>query len=80
MKHFKDRKFSLFNYMCDILYNFYEKNELEHMCALESLWAGNYKTIEDYVFLKRFSNVWERVEERETIRSIRDNKSATDEE
>ena len=26
MKHFKERKFSLFNYMCDILYDFYERS------------------------------------------------------
>jgi len=65
MKHFKDRKFSLFNYMCDILYNFYEKNGLEHCCALESRIGGNYKTEEQKEWLERFSRVWEMVEQRE---------------
>ena len=65
MKHFKDREFSLFNYMCDILYNFYEENDLEHMCALDSLAVGNYNNTKQYLFLKRFCDVWEKVEERE---------------
>ena len=65
MKHFKERKFTLFNYMCDILYDFYEKNELEHLCALDSLAVGNYNNTKQYLFLKRFSNIWERVEQRE---------------
>ena len=65
MKHFKERKFTLFNYMCDILNEFYEKNELEHCCALESLIGGNYNSEEQKEWLDRFSNIWERVEQRE---------------
>ena len=68
MKHFKDREFSLFNYMCDILYNFYETNGLEHGCALESLTGGNYNNEQQKEFLKRFGDVWERVEQREVKR------------
>ena len=68
MKHFKYRKFSLFNYMCDILYNFYDKNGLEHCCALESRIGGNYKTEEQKEWLERFSRVWEMVEQREISR------------
>ena len=59
------KKFSLFNYMSDILHNFYEKNDLEHMCALDSLAVGNYNNRQQYLFLKRFSKVWEKVEQRE---------------
>lgn len=61
-------KFSLLNYMCDILYNFYEENDLEHRCALESIIGGNYKTEEQREWLERFSNIWERVEQREVNR------------
>jgi len=68
MKHFKEREFSLFNYMCDILYNFYERNDLEHCCALESLMGGNYNNEQQKEFLKRFGDVWERVEQREVQR------------
>ena len=68
MKHFKDREFSLFNYMCDILYNFYERNDLEHGCALESLMGGNFNNEQQKEFLKRFGDVWERVEQRELQR------------
>jgi len=69
MKYFKERKFSLFNYMCNILYDFYEKNNLEHLCALDSLVVGNYQNTKQYLFLKRFCNIWERVEARENDRS-----------
>ena len=65
MKRFKDRKFNLHNYMCDILYEFYEKNELEHLCASDSLAVGNYKNTKHYLFLQRFCSVWDRVEQRE---------------
>jgi len=68
MKHFKERKFSLLNYMCDILYDFYERNDLEHCCALESLMGGNYNNEQQKEFLKRFGDVWERVEQREVQR------------
>ena len=62
------KKFSLFNFMCDILYNFYEENNLEHMCALDSLAVGNYKNTKQYLFLQRFSKVWDKVEQREVNR------------
>ena len=65
MKNFKDREFSLFNYMCDILFEFYEKNGLEHMCALESRMCGNYKTEEQKEWLERFGEVLDKVENRE---------------
>lgn len=65
MKHFKDRKFNLHNYMCDILCEFYEKNELEHLCASDSLAVGNYKNTKHYLFLQRFCSIWDRVEQRE---------------
>jgi len=68
MKHFKEREFSLLNYMCDILYDFYERNDLEHMCALDSLAVGNYKNSKHYIFLQRFSDIWERAEQREVTR------------
>lgn len=51
--------------MCDIAFNFYETNDLEHMCVLESRMCGNYKTEEQKEWLERFSEVWDRVEERE---------------
>ena len=65
MKHFKERKFSLFNYMCDILYDFYERNGLEHCCALESIMVGNYNTEKQKKWLERFGDVWEKVEQRQ---------------
>lgn len=64
MKHFVERKFSLFNYMGDILYNFYETNNLEHLCALESLIGGNYNNEQQREWLQRFSNIWDKVEHR----------------
>jgi hypothetical protein len=64
MKHFNNRKFSLFNHMCDILFEFYEKNGLEHMCALEAQISGNYKTEDQKEWLERFCNVLDRVENR----------------
>lgn len=64
MKHFVKRKFSLFNYMGDILYNFYETNNLEHCCALESLIGGNYKNEYQKKWLQRFSSIWDKVEHR----------------
>ena len=68
MKNFKDREFSLLNYMCYILFEFYEKNGLEHCCALESRMGGNYNTDEQYEWLERFGDVWERVEQRHLAR------------
>ena len=68
MKNFKDREFSLLNYMCDIAFNFYEKNNLEHLCVRESQLVGNYDTEEQLKWLQRFSKVWEKVEDREVER------------
>ncbi len=70
MKNFKDREFSLLNYMCDIAFNFYEENNLEHLCVMESQLAGNYNTEEQLEWLQRFSEVWDRVEERHVARSV----------
>lgn len=70
MKHFNNRKFSLMNYMCDILFDFYEKNKLKHMCALESRMSGNYKTEDQKEWLERFGDVWDRIENREVERSV----------
>jgi hypothetical protein len=53
------------NFMCDILGNFYDKHNLEHICALESQMVGNYKTDEQLEWLERFSEVWEKVADRE---------------
>ena len=57
-------KFDLYNYMADILINFYKKNNLEHLCALESLIGGNFKTIEQREWLERFCIVWGKLEDR----------------
>lgn len=57
-------KFNLYNYMADILINFYEKNNLEHLCALDSQIVGNYKTPEQREWLERFTKVWEKLEGR----------------
>lgn len=65
MKHFKKWNFSLSIYMCDILYDFYERNGLDHCCALESLIGGNFHNEEQEEWLRRFNDVWERVEQRD---------------
>ena len=39
-------KFDLMDTMTDALDNFYEKNDLQHLCALDSQIVGNYKTPE----------------------------------
>jgi len=70
MKNFKDREFSLHNYMCDILFEFYEKNGLEHLCALDSQYAGNYNDIYQLAWLIRFCEVWDKVEQREVARRV----------
>ena len=51
---------SFFNLMADILDNFCNTYNLEHASADEITW----KTQEQREWLKRFSNTWERVEER----------------
>ena len=60
----KGRDFSLIDYMADILNNFYEENKLEHLCALESRVIGNYHNDEQYEWLERFGDVWDKVEQR----------------
>lgn len=55
---------SLIDYMADILNNFYEKNGLEHACASESRSGGNYNNQEQYDWLERFGDVWDKVEQR----------------
>tara|TARA_R110001606_G_scaffold388983_1_gene554688 strand:- start:271 stop:477 length:207 start_codon:yes stop_codon:yes gene_type:complete len=67
MQHFTNRPFTLFNYMCDILFNFYETNNLEHLCALESTMCGNYNTDEQLEWLERFLEVLEKVDSRKTV-------------
>jgi len=52
------------------LFDFYEKNKLEHMCALESRMSGNYKTEDQKEWLERFGDVWDRIENREVERSV----------
>ena len=60
----KKSKFDLMDYMSEILQNFYDKNGLEHMCALDSQYCGNYKNQEQYKWLQRFCNTWDKVEYR----------------
>ena len=60
----KGRDFSLIDYMADILNNFYEENKLEHLCAFESRMSGNYHNDEQYEWLERFGDVWDKVEQR----------------
>ena len=57
-------KFDLIDTMADALNNFYEKNDLEHLCALDSQIVGNYKTPEQREWLERFTKIWEKLEER----------------
>ena len=64
-------KRDLFDHMASTLANFYTKNNLEHMCALESQMFGNYKNAEQLEWLQRFSDVWERLEKRNSKQYIR---------
>ena len=57
-------KFDLMDTMADALDNFYEKNDLEHLCALDSQIVGNYKKPEQREWLERFTKIWEKLEER----------------
>tara|TARA_R100000781_G_C4034096_1_gene111623 strand:+ start:420 stop:629 length:210 start_codon:yes stop_codon:yes gene_type:complete len=57
-------KFDLMDYMSKILDNFYNKNGLQNMCALDSQFCGNYNNQEQYEWLQRFSVVWEKLEDR----------------
>lgn len=64
-----DKKFDLLNYMIDIHKNFLKENpDVEPMCALDSLAVGNYNNRKQYLFLSRFSDIWERVEQRSVRR------------
>ena len=59
------KKFNLLNYMIDIHKNFLKENpDVEPMCVLDSLAVGNYNNRKQYLFLSRFSDIWERVEQR----------------
>ena len=60
----RKKDFDLMDYMSEILDNFYNKNGLESMCALDSQHCGNYKNQEQYKWLQRFSIVWEKLEDR----------------
>ena len=61
-----NKKFNLFDFMIEIHQNFLKENpDVECMCVLDSLAVGNYNNRQQYLFLKRFSEVWEKVEQRE---------------
>jgi len=60
-------KFDLMDTMTDALDNFYEKNDLENLCALESLIGGNFKNTEQREWLERFCIVWGKLEERNNL-------------
>lgn len=57
--------FNLYDYLSKILENFYNKNDLKHMCALESLMIHNYKNKDQLHFLERFIEIEKRVSDRE---------------
>jgi len=56
-------KSDLMQTMNDALIDFYEKNDLEHCCALESLMGGNYKTTEQREWLEAFSHKWDQLQD-----------------
>ena len=56
-------KFDLMDTMTDALNDFYNKNDLDHCCALESLMGGNYKTPEQREWLESFSETWEKLQD-----------------
>ena len=61
-----DKKFNLFDFMIEIHENFIKENpDVESMCVLDSLAVGNYNNRKQYLFLCRFSKIWEKVEQRE---------------
>ena len=58
-------KFSLVNYMIDIADNFWSNNpNLKPVCMLESIETGNYETKEQYLFMHRYIEIWDKVQER----------------
>tara|TARA_R100001015_G_C4446213_1_gene38004 strand:- start:257 stop:463 length:207 start_codon:yes stop_codon:yes gene_type:complete len=64
-----DKKFNLFDFMIEIHQNFIKENpDVESMCVLDSLAVGNYNNREQFLFLWRFSKIWEKVEQRELNR------------
>jgi len=56
-------KFDLMDIMTDALNDFYNKNNLDHCCALESLMVGNYKTTEQREWLDSFSHKWDQLQD-----------------
>lgn len=58
-------KFNLYDHLSKILEDFYNKNNLKHMCALESLMIHNYKTKDQFEFLERFIEIEKKVSNRE---------------
>jgi hypothetical protein len=64
-------KFSLLNYMIDIADNFWNDNpNLKPVCMLESIETGNYQNRKQYLFMHRFVEIWEKVEERHNKRGV----------
>lgn len=62
-------KFNLLDHMIKIHQNFLKENpDVECMCVADSLAVGNYHNREQFLFLYRFSKIWEKVEEREIKR------------
>ena len=58
-------KFSLLNYMIDIADNFWSNNpNLKPVCMQESIETGNYETKEQYLFMRRYVEIWDKVQER----------------
>ena len=55
----------MLNLMSDMLNKFYDDRGLENLCAFESQMVGNYHTEKDLEWLERFSDVWERVQDRD---------------
>ena len=65
-------KFNLFDYMIDIADNFWNENpKLKPVCMLESIETGNYQNRKQYLFMHRFVEIWEKVEERHNKRRNR---------
>ena len=59
-------KFNLLDHMIDIADNFWDKNpELKPVCMQESIETGNYHNRQQYLFMYRFVQIWEKVQERQ---------------
>ena len=63
----KQKKFSYFYHMADILINFCEENGLEPLSASEIAW----ETEEQREWFERFVDIWYRVEDRDNARRWR---------